>query len=176
MYRTGDRGRWRTDGTLEFLGRLDDQVKIRGVRVEPGETEACLRRHDRVRDAAVVARSDDSGSITLAAYVVLAAAADGDRQTVVRELRDLANATLPAAAVPSAFVVTGELPRTISGKIDRRRLAELDVPAPAAVDAPPATALEAQIAVIWRETLRVEAAGRHDTFFALGGHSLLATQ
>ncbi|MBV9109166.1 MAG: amino acid adenylation domain-containing protein, partial [Gemmatimonadetes bacterium] len=81
LYRTGDRVRRRPDGTIEFLGRIDEQVKIRGYRVEPGEVEAALKAHPAVRDAAVVARADESdGEMNLVAFVVSTAAEAGLRE------------------------------------------------------------------------------------------------
>jgi acyl-coenzyme A synthetase/AMP-(fatty) acid ligase/acyl carrier protein len=174
LYRTGDRARYRSDGTLEFLGRLDHQVKIRGFRVEPGEIAATLAQHPDVRDGIVVAREDSTGDRRLVAYIVPAAEALAPG---VDQLRGFLQARLPEHMIPSAFVVLDALPLTPSGKVDRRAL-----PAPdqtrAGLEAlvTPRTPVEEAIAEIWMAVLKLERVGVHDNFFALGGHSLLATQ
>ncbi|HEX2081070.1 MAG TPA: amino acid adenylation domain-containing protein [Longimicrobium sp.] len=172
MYRTLDRARLRGDGTLEFLGRADAQVKVRGVRIEPGEVEAALRAHPAVREAAVGAHGDGERR-ALAAWFT---AQDGIDPPSSTELRAFLQARLPEAMVPASFVRLDALPRTPSGKLDRRAL-----PAPAPLDAddarghvPPRTALEEAIAAAWREVLDVPRVGVHDDFFALGGNSLAA--
>jgi amino acid adenylation domain-containing protein len=172
IYKTGDLGRVLADGNFEFLGRKDHQVKIRGIRVELGEVEAALRQHPAVREAAVAPHDDAAGNKFLCAYLVLATAVEPG------ELRQLLAASLPEAMVPSYFVVLEELPRTLSGKLDRRAL-----PAPAEAGsrlregfAAPRTPIEELLAEIWAEVLRLDRVGVRDSFFELGGHSLLATQ
>jgi amino acid adenylation domain-containing protein len=172
MYRTLDRARLRGDGTLEFLGRADAQVKVRGVRIEPGEVEAALRAHPAVREAAVAAHGQGERR-ALAAWLTARDSADPPSST---GLRAFLQARLPEAMVPASFVLVDALPRTASGKLDRRAL-----PAPTAMDAdvaaahvPPRTALEETIAAAWREVLNVPRVGVHDDFFALGGNSLVA--
>jgi acyl-coenzyme A synthetase/AMP-(fatty) acid ligase/acyl carrier protein len=170
MYDTGDLARWLPDGTLEFLGRVDDQIKIRGYRVEPGEVESALRAHPRVRDAVVVA-ADDGGAPRLVAYAVSAPPASA------QDLRLHLQTLLPDQMVPSAIALMAELPRTASGKIDRRALPD---PATIAVEpegpyVAPSTPVEEAIAAVWAEVLAVERVSATDDFFALGGHSLLAT-
>jgi len=171
LYRSGDLVRYRSDGTLEFLGRLDDQVKIRGYRVEPGEIEAALARHPSVRDVVVVAR-DDAGDRRLVAYVVPADGARVERDALQQHLRG----TLPEYMVPAAFVALSALPLTASGKIDRRALP----PASAEVANPreplPASPDERMLREIWCHVLKCDDVVLDEDFFNLGGHSLLATQ
>ena len=169
MYKTGDLGRWRADGTIEFLGRSDHQVKIRGFRVELGEIEAALRLHPEVHEAVVLAREDASGDKGLVAYVV--------GEVAPEVLRVHLGSRLPEYMVPAAYVALDALPLTPNGKLDRRAL-----PMPSdtafsqqAYEAPEGE-LELTLAAIWRELLGVERVGRNDNFFSLGGHSLLGIQ
>ncbi|MFB9474180.1 amino acid adenylation domain-containing protein [Nonomuraea salmonea] len=162
LYRTGDRARWRRDGTLEFLGRFDAQVKVRGFRVEPGEVEAVLLAQPGVRQAVVTADGE-----RLAAYVVGPAEPD--------ELRARLAAALPAHLVPTVWVSLPALPLTITGKVDVAALPAPE-PGPAAEFVAPRTDAEVLVAEVWSELLGLETVGVHDDFFALGGHSLLATR
>jgi amino acid adenylation domain-containing protein len=174
MYRTLDRARFRNDGTLEYRGRADAQVKVHGVRIEPGEVEAALRAHPAVREAAVAVHPAGDAK-QLVAYVV---PADADRPPPAAELRAFLRGRLLEAMVPAAYVMVDALPRTTSGKLDRRLL-----PAPPSSEGSArsirgpttsADATEAAIAEAWRDVLGVEHVGIHDDFFELGGHSLLA--
>ncbi len=171
MYRSGDRVRRRADGALEWMGRVDRQLKVRGFRIEPGEVEAALAAHPRVREAAVVARADAAGDARLVGYVV----AEGGAAPSAAELRAWLAGRLPGHMVPAAIAVLDAMPRTPSGKTDLRAL-----PAPegAAGDArvAPRTPTEEILAGIWAEVLGVERVGAGDDFFALGGQSLLATR
>ena len=171
LYRTGDLGRWRGDGTLEFVGRNDDQVKIRGFRVELGEIEAQLREHGAVLDAAVVVVEEVPGDKRLVAYTV------GVEGVEVEALRSHLKERLPEYMVPAAYVRLEALPLTPSGKVDRRALPapEGDAYARRGYEAP-ATETEAALAELWSAVLGVERVGRWDHFFELGGHSLLAVQ
>jgi amino acid adenylation domain-containing protein len=176
MYRTGDLGRWRPDGTIEYLGRNDDQVKIRGFRVELGEIEANLLRHENVRRAAVMLREDDPGEKRLVAYVV-PSQQPGPPETV---LHAHLSSVLPDYMIPAAFVFVDRLPLTSNGKLDRRAL---PAPDPGAYRGrrgnryePPQDEVESILARIWASLLRVDAVGREDNFFELGGHSLLIVE
>ncbi|WP_438860626.1 amino acid adenylation domain-containing protein, partial [Amycolatopsis solani] len=168
MYRTGDRARWRTDGTLEFAGRADDQVKIRGFRVEPAEVERALAAEPAVAQAVVVVRVA-GGRKRLVGYVVPAEGATVDTEALRRAL----GRTLPDYLVPSALVVLAALPLSANGKVDRRALPD---PVFETGGRAPRTEREAVLAGIWAEVLGVERVGVDDNFFASGGDSILSIQ
>jgi acyl carrier protein len=174
LYCTGDRGRYRPDGNLEFLGRLDDQVKIRGVRVEPNEVTVTLARHPTVDSCFVTNKRDEQSQPRLVAYVVLTE----QSKTTVSELRAYLSKELPVYMIPSAFVFLDALPLTIRGKVDRRALPgpNLERSRLEAKFAAPRTPVENVLAKIWCEVLGLERVGVYDNFFELGGHSLLATR
>jgi amino acid adenylation domain-containing protein len=175
LYRTGDVGRFRDDGEMEYAGRIDHQIKLRGFRIELGEIEAVLRKLTDVRDVIVMAREDEPGDKRLVAYLVLAAGSS----LGASELRAAVREKLPEYMVPAAFVLLEALPLTANGKVDRRSL-----PAPGATAASsriyvaPRDQVESELAGIFAEVLRLapDQVGTHDGFFELGGHSLLATQ
>jgi amino acid adenylation domain-containing protein len=176
MYRTGDLGRYRIDGTVDFVGRADEQVKIRGHRIEPAEIEAILRHHDHVGDALALVQGADPASSRLVAYVV---ARNGQRPDP-RDLRTFLRERLPEFMIPSAYVVLDRMPLTANGKIDRSAL-----PAPesravesASVDdqSMPRTPAEKMIASVWQELLQVDRVTTYDNFLDLGGHSLLGLE
>lgn len=171
MYRTGDRGRYREDGTLEHLGRLDRQVKIRGYRIEPAEIEVRLQERPGVRQAAVTVDEQAAGAQLIAYVEADSAAVDAEG------LRAALAAILPGYMVPAAVVVLDSFPLTANGKLDRRRLTP-----PAArgsrgtAGARALTDPERRMAALWAKMLQVDHVGLHDNFFALGGDSLLAAR
>ncbi|HEX6370148.1 MAG TPA: amino acid adenylation domain-containing protein [Longimicrobium sp.] len=172
LYRTGDRVRRRTDGALEFLGRVDFQVKLRGFRIELGEIESALRAHPEVGGAAARVR-DEAGDARLVAYIVPRAP---DAPPAGAELRAFLRVRLPEYMVPSAFVALDAFPLTPSGKVDRAALPAPDAKPEVRAFVAPRTPREQALAEIWREVLRCGQVGLEDDFFELGGHSILATQ
>lgn len=173
-YRTGDLGRFRADGRVDFLGRLDHQVKIRGHRIELGEIEAALSAFAEVAQAIVTARDDGTGDARLCAYIVPATG----RAPSPADLRERLRARLPDAMIPSHVVALPAFPHTPNGKVDRSALPppEAIVAAAATAFVAPAEGMQAQIASLWCEVLKLPDVGANDNFFDLGGHSLLAVQ
>ncbi|MGN6150812.1 MAG: amino acid adenylation domain-containing protein, partial [Lysobacteraceae bacterium] len=172
LYKTGDLGRWRADGTLDYLGRNDHQVKIRGYRIELGEIEAQLGRHPDVQAAVVVAR-EDTGEKRLVAYVTARDGAKPDPDA----LRQVLMQQLPEYMMPGAFVVLDALPQTSSGKLDRGALPAPDNASVALQEyEAPRTETEMILAEVWQALLGIERVGRRDHFFVLGGHSMLAVR
>nr|UXB95150.1 non ribosomal peptide synthetase [Pseudomonas syringae] len=172
LYRSGDRGCWRADGSLEHLGRADGQVKLRGFRIEPGEIDARLQSCPGVHQAAVMVREDVPGQKQLVAYYT---AESSDSTLTVQAVQAWLRAALPDYMVPSAFVRLENWPLNGNGKLDRRVL-----PAPdqqvlnAQAYEAPVGEVETVLSRIWSDVLAIEQVGRFDNFFALGGHSLLA--
>lgn len=171
MYRTGDIGRWRSGGQLEFMGRSDFQIKVRGHRVEPIEIEGVLTALPEVDRALVllVAPKPD-GRDVLTAYVTAAEGATVQTE----ELRGAVAAALPSHMVPEAFVPLNAMPLLATGKVDRARLPVPDVGHTKSIV--PRDEVEEMIADVWCEVLGLDQVSVNDSFFALGGHSLLVTR
>ncbi|NWE79929.1 phosphopantetheine-binding protein, partial [Pseudomonas yamanorum] len=165
----------RSDGVIEYRGRIDHQVKLRGLRIELGEIEARLLEQEAVREAAVLAVETPAG-LQLVGYVVPTSAdvMDGgpDVQAALRDaLKAHLTHTLPDYMVPSHLLMLAALPLSPNGKLDRKALPAPDAHARAA-HRPPRSELECLLADLWRDVLSVEQVGLDDDFFALGGHSL----
>jgi amino acid adenylation domain-containing protein len=171
LYYTGDRGRYRLDGTLEILGRIDQQIKIRGVRIEPGEISATINQNPLIKASVVIAREDIPGNKCLVAYVV-----PNSPDLNISELRQFLKQRLPDYMIPSAFVTLEALPVTANGKIDKRALPAptLDQQQSAQTFVAPRNDIEKQLVAIWEKILGVQTISVTDNFFELGGHSLLA--
>lgn len=181
-YRTGDLGRYRPGGLLEFLGRTDHQVKVRGHRIELGEIESALLSHPAVTAAVAVAFGPGSANgrathgntgTQLAGFVVAGDKLDADG------LREIVRARLAPYAVPAVLRVVDELPLTANGKVDRggliARAAARGLAAQPTSTAPHGV-VEMQVAASWAEVLGLESASREDHFVSLGGDSLTATR
>jgi amino acid adenylation domain-containing protein len=175
MYKTGDLGRFRADGTIDYLGRNDFQVKIRGFRVELEEIEAALARCTGVREAVVLAREDHSGDKRLVAYITANGATAGSAVPLdIETLRSQLSSLLPGYMVPAVYVLLEKLPFTPNGKVDRKALPLPNARAYATrAYESPVGEMETNIARAWMEALKLERIGRHDNFFEIGGHSLL---
>ena len=173
LYRSGDFGRWRPDGKLEFLGRRDAQVKIRGFRIEIGEIENVLSQLDGVRQAAVVVTDREDGNKQLVAFY-------SGREHPVDALRQHLGRSLPEYMVPSSFHWRERLPLTDNGKINRKALRAVaeDMEVETTEFEAPRTETEQRLAELWAGILGVPTGqiGRRDHFFDRGGSSLSAVE
>jgi amino acid adenylation domain-containing protein/non-ribosomal peptide synthase protein (TIGR01720 family) len=167
LYKTGDKGRWLSDGNIEYLGRLDDQLKIRGFRIEPGEIESAIAGSKLTKQSVVIARADQSGSKRLIAYVV------GNKMYQKQELLNYLRSKLPDYMIPSVIMELTSIPLTANGKVDKRALPEVEHNQSKQYVAP-SNEMQRQLCVIWQELLELKQVGITDNFFELGGHSLLA--
>ncbi|MFV3405990.1 non-ribosomal peptide synthetase [Pseudomonas sp. NY15463] len=175
LYRTGDLARRRTDGVLEYVGRIDHQVKIRGYRIELGEIEARLHEQPELRDAAVGVQEGANGK-HLVGYLVAHHGVAADAALLDR-LKQRLRAELPEYMVPLHWGWFDSLPHNANGKLDRKALPAIDIGGQHSQDyLAPRDELEQTLAGIWADVLKRERVGVRDNFFELGGHSLLATQ
>lgn len=168
LYRTGDIGRWRPEGVLEYLGRNDQQVQVRGFRVETGEIEAALLAFAGIAKAVVLPREESNGQTSLAAWLV-------GEEMPAPMLRLRLMERLPDYMVPSWFVWLEELPLTANGKIDRRALPDVEASRDCEYEAP-RNSMEADIVAAWTHVLERETIGIRENFFELGGQSLKAVR
>jgi acyl-coenzyme A synthetase/AMP-(fatty) acid ligase/acyl carrier protein len=168
MYRTGDLGRMLPDENMEFLGRTDNQVKVRGYRVELGEIESTLQKHEHVREAIVNVYKDAANNNQLCAYLVL-------REPVsLQPVKDHLKSMVPGYMLPNQYMVLDALPLTSNGKINRKALPD---PAKDTTElqkdhAAPVTELNKQVSSIWNNILNMERISINDNLFDLGANSL----
>jgi len=171
IYKTGDKARYRRDGSLEYLGRMDSQVKVRGYRIELGEIENNLRQHTAIKDCAVAVVEQRSGDARLVAFIVLT---NGQSLTVT-EVRKYLRELIPVYMVPQHVVELEKLPQTPNAKLDRNILPQLFSGSGQKEDFQyPGTETELWLAELWKDVIGIEKVGVHDNFFDLGGHSLLS--
>jgi len=175
LYRTGDLARWWVNGEIEFLGRVDHQVKIRGYRVELEEIEEQLLKHEHLKEAVVVVKTNPGGEKSLCAYLLPDTTASTSPPNSA-DLREMLANKLPAYMIPSYFVMLEKMPLTPNGKIDRKALPEPTLsrshPETGGTFVEPTTDNEKIIARIWKELLLVEEVGIYENFFDLGGNSM----
>jgi amino acid adenylation domain-containing protein len=173
LYSTGDLGRHRDDGMLEFLGREDRQVKMRGFRIEPAEVEACVLDSGLAREVSVQVERDRAGGEMLVAYVV----PPGGDSVDVDALREHVRTRVPAYMLPSLFVPIAALPLNANGKLDVRALREaLPTARPETATIEPRTGTEGRLDALWRDVLDLDRLSMDDDFFALGGTSRQAAR
>ncbi|MCZ8518257.1 MULTISPECIES: non-ribosomal peptide synthetase [Paenibacillus] len=169
MYLTGDRASWLPDGNLVYWGRMDTQVKIRGIRIECGEVEQALLKHEAIREAVVAAVPDGLGEQVLCAYVAVDSPIDEE------EVKLSLHRSLPQYMVPAVIVTLARIPLSSNGKVDRRSLPKPQLDKRENGTAP-RTETEKRLAGLWQEVLGDQQLAIDSNFFVMGGHSLRAAQ
>jgi amino acid adenylation domain-containing protein len=185
LYHTGDYGKWKADGNLEYHGRRDQQVKIRGIRIELGEIEQRLLKHPQIKEIFVLVNTKNNQEQmnpqeepVIWAYIRYKKQKTRKKIPNTQELRQYLSQWLPGNMLPHQYIPIGEIPLTPNGKVDVQAL-----PMPGGQHTTlsgsqaPGTELERRLREVWAETLGLfpETIGIEQDFFELGGHSLTAT-
>ncbi|MRI02612.1 amino acid adenylation domain-containing protein [Kriegella sp. EG-1] len=171
LYKSGDLGKLLPNGEIQCLGRVDHQIKIRGYRIEPGEIENALTDLDGIKSAVVVAKLN-----RLVTYIVPTYDLDNEDYQI-HIWRKALHLNLPPHYIPQEFNVLEELPKTPSGKIDRKSLMETkNSNDEHSKSGAPNTKNEKLISKIWEESLEIENININSNFFELGGHSIIAVR
>ena len=170
LYHTGDLARWRSDGEIEYLGRIDTQVKIRGLRIELGEIESIMGTMEGIELAAVTDKRDEDGRQYLVGYYTAKEEMDE------KKLREHLAEKLPRYMIPNFFMRLDDMPMTPSGKTDRKNL-----PMPMFIGqtveyVAPVTAKERALCHLLEELLHMDRVGTQDDFFENGGDSFTAIE
>ena len=171
MYKTGDLARWLPDGNIEFLGRIDNQVKIRDFRIELGEIESRLLECPQVKEAVVIARDDSGDNKFLCAYYT------GEKGLDISELRNHLLKWLPEYMIPSYYIYLENMPHTINGKIDRKKLPKQTEDSVVKQEyIAPRDEIEKNLCIVFEKILHINKIGIDDDIFKLGSDSLLLIQ
>ena len=168
MYHTGDLACWRTDGEIEYLGRIDTQVKIRGLRIELGEIENVMSGFAGIQLTAVADKRDENNRQYLVGYYT------SEQNIDEKELRSHLSSKLPKYMIPNYFMRLDTMPMTASGKTDRKNLPVPDFTMQEREYVEPESLTEKKLANIWEKYLQLDKIGKTDDFFECGGDSLLA--
>jgi amino acid adenylation domain-containing protein len=173
LYKTGDLGRWRRDGEIEYVGRIDSEVKVRGMRIDLREIETVLAGQEGIEEAVVELAGEGGEEARLVAYLV----STEEGGVSAQELRRYLRTKLPEHMVPVRYVQVEKMPLLASGKVNRRALGEAGGEALAEEGVVgPRTEVEGKLAEMWKELLKRKEVGVEQNFFELGGHSLLVLQ
>lgn len=172
MYKTGDIGIFKEDGTIVYLGREDDQIKINGQRVEIGEIESNITNHNKIKNCVVVPIKRKNKYI-LCAYF---STSSEENSLTVKEIRNYLKDKLPDYMIPSEYLKMDDLPLNTSGKVDRKALPPIELNREKENYVAPRSTIERRLCSIWESILEIEKVGIKESFFELGGHSLDAVR
>lgn len=167
LYKTGDIGRYLSNGQIEFAGRSDSQLKIRGFRIEIDEVEALFLENSSIREVVVLSKENASDENYLVAYIV------PNNAIKKAELWKYINEKMPVYMRPTYIEILEDFPKTITGKIDRKSLPAPNSYVEKADDFNGhLTVIQSQLLKIWRNVLQLDFISIEDNFFEKGGHSI----